>query len=175
RIWDGVISELLAKYLGHLPDLDSLPQVEDEPIAFAHSVSRVFAQLEKVQTWVSGKDEYLNSLVTQDKKPKEQALWDLPPVPLSLVELSQLLQQVNAPALGGIGQSYLPSLLIGVANLLGNLLHSAMYLIALHSRATNQTVQAMPTEIEIWQGLQELIMRFNPPLEKALTTGKNEG
>nr|DAR92052.1 MAG TPA: hypothetical protein [Caudoviricetes sp.] len=36
-----------------------------------------------------------------------------------------------------------------------------MYLIALHNRATNQTSQPMPTEVEIWQSLKEVIARFN--------------
>lgn len=154
------ISGLLIRYLGASKDLSDLPSVESEPIDFARSLSRIFSQLETIQIWAVDKKAHLNCLATLDKTTKEQALWALPPCPLSLVEIAQLLQQLNAPALGDIGRAYIPSLLVGVASILGNLLHSAMYLIALHSRATNQTRQAMPTEDEIWQSLRDVIMRF---------------
>lgn len=155
------ISGLAIRYLDAQPDLSVLPPVEDAPIAFAHSLSHIFSQLEKVQLWASDRASYWNCLATLDKTTKERALWDLPPCPLSLFELAQLLQQVNAPALGDIGRSYIPALLLGAASVLGNLLHSSMYLIALHNRATNQTSQPMPTEVEIWQSLKEVIARFN--------------
>ena len=155
------VSGLLTQYLGAPQDLGYLPSVESDPIDFAHSLSDIFSQLEKVQLWAADRVFCLNSLTALDKTTKEQALWDLPPCPLSLVELAQLLQQVNAPALGDIGRSYIPVLLLGVASVLGNLLHSSMYLIALHHRATNQTRQPMPTEVEIWQSLKEVIARFN--------------
>lgn len=155
------ISGLLTQYLGAPQDLGYLPSVESEPIDFARSLSDIFSQLEKVQLWAADRVFCLNSLTALDKTTKEQALWDLPPCPLSLVELAQLLQQVNAPVLGDIGRSYIPALLLGVASVLGNLLHSSMYLIALHHRATNQTSQPMPTEVEIWQSLKEVIARFN--------------
>lgn len=155
------ISGLAIRYLDVPPDLSVLPSAEDEPIAFAHSLSHMFSQLEKVQLWASDRASYWNFLATLDKTTKEQALWDLPPCPLSLVELAQLLQQVNEPVLGDIGRSYVPALLLGVANQLGNLLQSSMYLIALHGRATNQTSKAMPTDSEIWQALKVLVTRFS--------------
>lgn len=155
------ISGLLTQYLDVPQDLGYLPSVESEPIDFARSLSDIFSQLEKVQLWAADRVFCLNSLTALDKTTKEQALWDLSPCPLSLVELAQLLQQVNAPALGDIGRSYIPALLLGAASVLGNLLHSSMYLIALHHRATNQTSQPMPTEVEIWQSLKEVIARFN--------------
>lgn len=155
------ISGLLTQYLGAPQDLGYLPSVESEPIDFARSLSDIFSQLEKVQLWAADRVFCLNSLTALDKTTKEQALWDLPPCPLSLVELAQLLQQVNAPVLGDIGRSYIPALLLGIASVLGNLLHSSMYLIALHHRATNQTRQPMPTESEIWQSLKEVITRLN--------------
>ena len=155
------ISGLLTQYLGAPQDLGYLPSVESDPIDFARSLSDIFSQLEKVQLWAADRVFCLNSLTALDKTTKEQALWDLPPCPLSLVELAQLLQQVNAPVLGDIGRSYIPALLLGIASVLGNLLHSSMYLIALHHRATNQTRQPMPTESEIWQSLKEVITRLN--------------
>lgn len=155
------VSGLVTQYLGAPQDLGYLLSVESDPIDFARSLSDIFSQLEKVQLWAADRVFCLNSLTALDKTTKEQALWDLPPCPLSLVELAQLLQQVNAPALGDIGRSYIPALLLGVASVLGNLLHSSMYLIALHHRATNQTRQPMPTEVEIWQSLKEVIARFN--------------
>ena len=155
------ISGLLTQYLGAPQDLGYLPSIESDPIDFARSLSDIFSQLEKVQLWAADRVFCLNSLTALDKTTKEQALWDLPPCPLSLVELAQLLQQVNAPVLGDIGRSYIPALLLGVASVLGNLLHSSMYLIALHHRATNQTRQPMPTESEIWQSLKEVITRLN--------------
>lgn len=155
------ISGLLTQYLGAPQDLGYLPSVESDPIDFARSLSDIFSQLEKVQLWAADRVFCLNSLIALDKTTKEQALWDLPPCPLSLVELAQLLQQVNAPVLGDIGRSYIPALLLGIASVLGNLLHSSMYLIALHHRATNQTRQPMPTESEIWQSLKEVITRLN--------------
>lgn len=155
------ISGLLTQYLGAPQDLGYLPSIESDPIDFARSLSDIFSQLEKVQLWAADRVFCLNSLTALDKTTKEQALWDLPPCPLSLVELAQLLQQVNAPVLGDIGRSYIPALLLGIASVLGNLLHSSMYLIALHHRATNQTRQPMPTESEIWQSLKEVITRLN--------------
>lgn len=155
------VSGLVTQYLGAPQDLGYLPSVESDPIGFARSLSDIFSQLEKVQLWAADRVFCLNSLTALDKATKEQALWDLSPCPLSLVELAQLLQQVNAPALGDIGRSYIPALLLGIASVLGNLLHSSMYLIALHNRATNQTNQPMPTEVEIWQSLKEVIARFN--------------
>lgn len=155
------ISGLAIRYLDVQPDLSVLPPVEDAPIAFAHSLSHIFSQLEKVQLWASDRASCWNCLATLDKTTKEQALWDLPPCPLSLVELAQLLQQVNEPALDDIGRSYTPALLLGVANYLGNLLHSSMYLIALHGRATHQTNKPMPTDAEIWQALKVLVARFS--------------
>ena len=155
------ISGLLTQYLGAPQDLGYLPSVESDPIDFARSLSDIFSQLEKVQLWAADRVFCLNSLTALDKTTKEQALWDLPRCPLSLVELAQLLQQVNAPVLGDIGRSYIPALLLGIASVLGNLLHSSMYLIALHHRATNQTCQPMPTESEIWQSLKEVIIRLN--------------
>lgn len=157
------ISGLLKQYLGAPQDLGYLPSAEFEPTEFARSLSDVFSQLEKVQQWAEDRVFYLNSLKELDTTTKEQALWGLTPCPLSLVELAQLLQQVSAPVLGDIGRSYIPALLLGVASVLGNLLHSSMYLIALHNRATNKTSQEMPTESEIWQSLKGLIERFNKP------------
>ena len=155
------ISGLLTQYLGAPQDLGYLPSVESDPIDFARSLSDIFSQLEKVQLWAADRVFCLNFLTALDKTTKEQALWDLPPCPLSLVELAQLLQQVNAPVLGDIGRSYIPALLLGIASVLGNLLHSSMYLIALHHRAKNQTCQPMTTESEIRQSLKEVITRLN--------------
>ncbi|BFU60743.1 hypothetical protein HEMROJRC1_09940 [Rodentibacter sp. JRC1] len=163
KLLNQSIYGLLTRYLGVPKDLVYPPLAEDEPIGVAHLSSDIFLQLEKIQLWASDRAAYLNSLATLDKTIKERALWDLPPCPLFLVELYQLLQQVNGLAPGDIGRSYVPALLVGVASMLGNLLQSSMYLIALHSRATNQTKHPMPTDAEIWQSIKDVVTQISMP------------
>ncbi|MFY1027613.1 hypothetical protein ACE4RU_07750 [Actinobacillus seminis] len=151
------ISVLLTQCLGVQGDLSLLQWIEDERTDAAHLSAHVVSQLETVQQWASYRIEHLNSLATLDKTTKEQALWALSPCPLSLLDLARLLQQVNALAPGDIGRSYIQALLVGLASTLGDLAHNALFLIALHNRATNQTQQALPTREDIWQHLENAI------------------
>ena len=151
------ISVLLTQYLGVQGDLSSPRLVEYESADVAHLSAHAVSQLETVQRWAFDRVERLNSLAELDKETKEQALWALSPCPLSLLDLARLFQQVNALALGDIGQSYIQALLVGLASTLGGLAHNSLYLIALHYRATNQTQQALPTAEYIWQHLENVI------------------
>lgn len=151
------ISVLLTQCLGVQGDLSLLQWIEDERADADHLSAHVVSQLETVQQWASYRIEHLNSLAALDKETKEQALWALSPCPLSLLDLARLLQQVNALAPGDIGQSYIQALLVGLAGTFGDLAHNALFLIALHNRATNQTQQALPTSEDIWQHLENAI------------------
>ncbi|MDY6216694.1 hypothetical protein [Actinobacillus porcinus] len=151
------ISVLLKQCCDRQAAQTNQPLTEDEKLNGVHLSAHTVSQLETVQQWASDRMTSLDYLAKQDKTTKAQALWALKPCPLSLSTLVQLLQQVNALALDDIGQSYIKSLLVGVAGALGELAHNALYLIALHHRATNPTQQPMPSPEDIWQPLSAII------------------
>lgn len=151
------ISELLKQCCDLQAAQTNQPLTEDEKRNGVHLSAHTVSQLETVQQWASDRIARLDYLTAQDKTTTEQALWALKPCPLALSTLAQLLQQVNALAQDDIGQSYIKSLLVGVASELGELTHYLLFLIALHHRATNPTPQPLPSPDDIWQQLKVTI------------------
>lgn len=151
------ISVLLKQCCDRQAAQTNQPLTEDEKPSGVHLSAHTVSQLETVQQWASDRIARLDYLTAQDKTTTEQALWALKPCPLALSTLAQLLQQVNALAQDDIGQSYIKSLLVGVASELGELTHYLLFLIALHHRATNPTPQPLPSPDDIWQQLKVTI------------------
>lgn len=148
---------LLEQCQNQQADSTNQPLTEDATTNAGHLSAHAVSQLETVQQWASDRIARLDYLTAQDKMTKAQALWALEPCPLALSTLVQLLQQVNALAQDDIDQSYINSLLVGVASELGELAHYLLFLIALHHRATNPNPQPLPSPDDIWQQLKVTI------------------